>query len=184
MSIASDAVAVLRRADVQLAPGLTPAEVAAVEHRFGFRFNFDHRELLGLGLPTGDRWPDWRAGTPAMLAERLAAPVAGVLFDVEHNGFWWPGWGPRPAGTAAALAAAAGQLRLVPRLVPVYAHRFAPADPCPPGSPVLSVHQSDVMHYGSDLADYCAREFLGAGSSAPVPVGRRVAFWSELAVGR
>ncbi|WP_405770013.1 hypothetical protein [Streptomyces sp. NBC_01538] len=31
---------------------------------------------------------------------------SGVLFDVEHNRFWYDAWGERPADAVAALATA------------------------------------------------------------------------------
>jgi hypothetical protein len=142
----------------RVADPLRPAELARVEETFGFTFNPDHRVLLSAGLPVGERWPDWRDGDPRALRKRLAAPIAGVLFDVEENDFWWPQWGPRPTHKAAAVATARRELERVPRLVPVYGHRYAPALP-EPDLPVLSVVQTDVIVYGRNLADYLRREF-------------------------
>ena len=59
---AMDLDAVLARLDaagVWLDPGLSADELADVERRFGFTFCADHRELLALAVPVGDRWPDW-----------------------------------------------------------------------------------------------------------------------------
>jgi hypothetical protein len=78
-------------------PGLTDTELAAVEGEFGFSFADDHRAFLAAGLPWGRGWPDWRDGDHGELRERLALPVEGVLFDVVKNGFWYDGWGRRPA---------------------------------------------------------------------------------------
>jgi hypothetical protein len=162
---------------VPQAPGLTAAELDDIEQLFGFQFNPDHRTLLRQGLPVGPRWPDWRAGTAESLTRLLRAPADGVLFDVETNGFWWPAWGARPTDPAALTAAAAAALTHVPRLIPVYGRRYAPALPMP-GLPVYSVMQTDVICYGSDLANYLQHEFDGAARLAPSQV---VPFWGELA---
>ncbi|BCJ35987.1 hypothetical protein Athai_34900 [Actinocatenispora thailandica] len=164
-----------------LAPGLTEAELAAVEARYGFRFAADHRALLGAALPVGRGFPDWRNGDPEELRDRLGWPVAGVLFDVEHGGFWYPGWGPRPVGTADALAVARGELRAAPPLVPIYSHRYLPGVGGPAGHPVLSMHQTDIVVYGADLARYLRAEFGGV-DPAEASAGARptVPFWSEL----
>ncbi|MFE2297396.1 hypothetical protein ACFXAW_04285 [Streptomyces sp. NPDC059445] len=74
--------------------------IGLIEERWGFRSAPEHRTLFGAGLPTGDRWPDWRDGDAEELAERPARPIDGVLFDVEHNGFWHPERDPRPTGVA------------------------------------------------------------------------------------
>jgi hypothetical protein len=177
------AVEVLRRAGERLTPGLTDAELHDVEHRFGFRFAPEHRALLRLALPAGEGWPDWRSRDPADLEGRLRWPVDGVLFDVRNDAFWPASWGPRPVEETAALAVARERLAAVPRLVPLFSHRYLPAAPAPDPSPVFSVHQSDVIFYGGDLEDYVQHEFWLTGSwSAQVPAAR-VAFWSDLAQG-
>ncbi|MER5773744.1 hypothetical protein ABT144_05490 [Streptomyces sp. NPDC002039] len=161
----------------EIGPGLSDRELDAVEARFGFTFSADHRVFLAAGLPHGSRrWPDWRNGDPEDLAGRLSQPVEGVLFDVEHNGFWHPAWSPRPAGTSDALQVARSELATVAQLVPVYSHRYLPGTTGQCGHPVLSVHQTDIIIYGNDLADYVRHEFTGQASSLPAQA--TVGFWS------
>lgn len=81
------------------------------------------------------------------------------MFDVEHNGFWLDEWGPRPSSLGQALQVANELVAAAPRLIPVFAHRMMPDEPHLPGNPVLSVHQTDIVHYGFDLADYLRHEF-------------------------
>ncbi len=87
-----------------LAPGLTPAEISAVQGRHRFVFPPDLRRLLELALPVGDQWPDWRNGEPDMLKREVAWPTEGILFDVERAGFWHPDWPPRPDAAEAAIS--------------------------------------------------------------------------------
>ncbi|MFJ8011221.1 hypothetical protein [Streptomyces sp. NPDC096339] len=160
-----------------IGPGLGERELDAVEERFGFTFSADHRIFLAAGLPRGSRsWPDWRDGDPENLAGRLSRPVEGVLFDVEHSGFWHPAWPSRPTSTSGALRIARCELATVPQLVPVYSHRYLPGTAGEWGHPVLSVHQTDIIFYGNDLADYLRREFTGRSSS--LPARATVDFWS------
>ncbi|MER8097117.1 hypothetical protein [Streptomyces goshikiensis] len=161
----------------EIGPGLTERELDAVETRFGFTFATAHRVFLSAGLPHGSSgWPDWRNGDPEDLAGRLAWPVEGVLFDVEHNGFWHPAWPSRPAGTSEALRVARTELESVPQLVPVYGHRYLPGTAGEQGHPVLSVYQTDIILYGNDLADYIHHEFAGRSSS--LLTRTTVDFWS------
>ncbi|TXS40920.1 hypothetical protein EAO75_39400 [Streptomyces sp. uw30] len=166
-------------ARVEIKPGMSERELDQVEERWGFRYAPEHRTLLSAGLPTGSRsWPDWRDGDPEDLAERLARPVDGVLFDVKHNGFWHPDWDPRPAGTEDALKVARTYLAKVPVMVPVYSHRYLLADPDRTGTPVLSMYQADIIYYGTDLIDYFHHEF---GRPVPAPEDHQYAtipFWS------
>ncbi|MGW8357535.1 hypothetical protein [Streptomyces wedmorensis] len=166
----------------EIGPGLTERELDAVEERFGFTFSADHRVFLGAGLPRGSsRWPDWRDGAAEDLEGRLAWPVEGVLFDVEHNGFWHHAWPPRPAGTSEALRVARTELESVPQLVPVYGHRYLPGTAGEHGHPVLSVWQTDIILYGNDLADYVHHEFTGRG--ATLLARSTVDFWSYFVEG-
>ena len=167
-------------AGVVFEDGLSDDELTEVEERFGITFCPDHRDLLRRVLPVGRGWPDWLADDAADVRERLAWPVEGVLLDVRDNGFWPTSWGPGRPDEAVARAQLAG----VPALVPVFAHRYLPSGAAPAGTPVLSVYQTDVIYYGTDLADYLGREFLGrAAPMGVVPDALRIPFWSDLADG-
>lgn len=79
--------------------GFSRAALERAQDRFGLTFPPDLFELLLDRRPAGG--PDWT--NEAEIRARLAWPYEGLLFDVEHNGLWWPEWGERP-GTAGARA--------------------------------------------------------------------------------
>ncbi|EEP75295.1 hypothetical protein MCAG_05622 [Micromonospora sp. ATCC 39149] len=175
---------------------MTDVEFDRIERTYGFEFADDHRAFLAAGLPLNvpvepeegvsyawERpWPDWRDEDPSAIREQLEWPVEGVLFDVEHNAVWHDTWGERPAGRDEALATARLRLAQVPRLVPVYAHRFLPAGRGTVGHPVLSIWQTDIIYYGTNLADYIHQEFGGPGTDSPDQRRNQsatVAFWRD-----
>jgi hypothetical protein len=171
-----------RLGHVEITAGLTDEEFAVIEERHGFAFADDHRAFLAVGLPTGAKWPDWRNGDPDDLDDRLRWPVDGVLFDVAHNGFWPPNWGSRPGDVTDAVLLAERRMAAVPRLVPVYSHRYLPAGAGTFGHPVLSVMQTDIICYGADLLDDIRREFdpsVGTAEQVPPPKAT-VEFWRDL----
>jgi hypothetical protein len=180
--IVAEAVAILRRTRTPLEPGLTDAELNAVEYRFGFEFNPDHRAFLRAVRPAGKGWVDWRTAHPSDPV--MSWPLTGMLFDVAHDSFWPASWGAKPADPLAAEAVARTRYAMLPRLVPIYLHRYLPAAPAPAGSPVLSVYQTDVIHYGSNLANYLAREFAGSREERPGSgaITYHVPFWGDLAM--
>lgn len=163
--IGARAATLLRELDCcAIGPGLTDAEFDDVEGRFGFTFADDHRAFLAEGLPLRARemgwdFPDWRNLESS--TDQLAWPVDGIVYDVE-NGFWDAGWGERPADVGEATYQARRLLRKATRMVPVYGHRYLPAGRGTWGHPVLSMHQTDIIYYGMDLADYIDHEFSGA----------------------
>ncbi|MFF7250449.1 hypothetical protein ACFZBU_42030 [Embleya sp. NPDC008237] len=152
----------------EIEEGLTDAEFARIEGEFGFEFADDHRAFLATGLPvrqpteegqTWEKpWPDWRNGDPDELRAHLDWPLDCLLGDIRH-GHWREGWGDRPDTPEAAVARARLSLAEVPRMAPVYAHRFLPAGRGTFGHPVLSMRGWDVIYYGTDLVDYVSQEF-------------------------
>ena len=175
----------LRASGATLAPGLSEPELQRIESTFAFVFAPDHRLMLSLALPLGERfWPDWRGADEASLRGRLAWPTEGILFDVENNGYWNAAWGDRPttAGdaldVARALTVARVHLDDLPPLVPVFAHRYLPTVPSLPGNPVLSCYQTDVIYYGDNLLEWFDCEFHKRSTSTGDP--RRIPFWTDL----
>lgn len=73
-------------------------------------------------------------------------------------------------------------LALVPRLVPLFGHRYLTVDPAYQPSPVFSVYQTDVIYYGANILNWVEWEFEGRKDIEPWPA-TRVPFWSDLAVG-
>ena len=171
----------LRKCDIAFVDGLTDAEIIAVEARFGFRFPPDLRLFLQTALPQGGSFPDWRSGEEPALREWLDLPRQGVLFDIEHNGFWLDEWGPRPSTLEEAKRVADELIEAAPRLIPIYLHRMMPAEPHLPGNPVFSVHQTDIIVYGVDLRDYLIHEFLreeeGMNTGSEPINPRQIVFW-------
>ncbi|HEX8094088.1 SMI1/KNR4 family protein [Jatrophihabitans sp.] len=177
------AVERLRVARVRLDPGLSDTEVSRVQEQLEFEFGPEHRELLQSVLPTGEAaWPNWRSGSLDDLRSRLNWPVDGLLFDVHDNGFWPSSWGQRPDTREDRESRARDQLAHVPRLIPLYSHRYLPADPAHRPSPIFSVYQADVIYYGDNLVDYIAHEFK-VPPLEPSSNRARVPFWSDLAEG-
>jgi hypothetical protein len=173
-------VGALRDNGVEFEAGLTDVEIRAAEAQFGFRFPPDLRTFLQAGLPCGRKFPDWRDGDEAALRDWLDLPRRGILFDIEHNGFWLDEWGPRPPTLAEARQIASGLIAAAPRLIPIYVHRMIPSEPHLPGNPVFSVHQTDIIYYGVDLRDYLIHEFLTRENVGDWPITenvRRIPFW-------
>jgi hypothetical protein len=159
ISVGQDAAGYVRWDRLEFDSGLTDAEVIAVESRFGFKFPPDLREFLQTALPRGHRFPDWRSGDEAMLRDWLDSPRQGVVFDVEYNKFWLEEWGPRPDSLVEAMRIASDLVEAAPKLIPIYSNGMLPDEPHVEGNPIFSVHQTDIIVYGYDIADYLRAVF-------------------------
>jgi len=142
----TEVIELLRAKEVILADGLTDSELGSAEERCSSSFPPDLREFLQLVLPIGSSFPDWRSISCDTLDSWLAGPFEGIAFDIEHNSFWWPAWGPKPAHLATAKEVARAALEAAPRLVPIFGHRFLPTEPLERGNPVFSVVQTDIIY--------------------------------------
>jgi hypothetical protein len=169
---------------VEFLAGLTAQEVAQIETRHGFRFPPDYRAFLMLALPVSRPFIDWRSRGDDAIRSRLALPYEDMCFDIEASGFWLRSWGARPARLEDAFAIAKRAVDAAPRLVPIAGHRFIPDSPHEEGNPVFSVHQTDIIYYGRDLAEYLENEwgyyFFGQGRYKITEPVKSIAFWSYL----
>ncbi|MFN7926108.1 MAG: hypothetical protein U0Q16_38780 [Bryobacteraceae bacterium] len=153
--------------------------MAAVEERFGFEFPPDLRAVLQFVLPAGTAFPNWSSDSEANLRSRMDSVVDGIWFDVEHCSVWPSDWGARPANAQARFDKVKEIVGAAPRLIPIYGHRFIPAEPNKAGNPVFSVHQTDIICYGNDLADYFHREFDASLPEWAAKEPRNIRFWSD-----
>lgn len=182
--------------------GLSDDEILQVERTYEFKFPPDLRALLQFALPISKGFPNWRRGwaanqivdwgnvrngRPAVtghelvpIREQLEWIVKGICFDIERNDFWMSEWGPKPEDIQSAVAVARKQLTQVPKLIPVYSHRFLPSEPCISGNPIFSVYQTDIIYYGFDLASYFANEFKVTSPEWAATEARQIGFWSAL----
>ncbi|SQI36329.1 Uncharacterised protein [Leminorella richardii] len=184
---ASLLIEALNAQGVSFAIGLSDAEAGEVECVFGFQFPPDLKALLQQALPISSGFVDWRAAMGSkkarrQIAERMAAPLEGILFDIKHNDYWLDSWGSRPAVFSERKARVERLVADAPRLIPLYSHRYLPDTPCEAGNPVFSVYQTDIIYYGNDLASYFAAEFgfTLPGAFHPANEPKPVAFWCEL----
>jgi hypothetical protein len=176
---AEGAIASLSARGETMAPGLTSRELDAIGEAFGVEVPHEYALLLSAGTPTSPRWVQWSDGPDAVADEARRWIDQRFAFDIEHNGYWSPLFGPRPPRTAEAVDRALAFLATAPVLIPVYGHRFLTTGAAPRA--VLSVWQAvDTIYYGYDLADYLARELdvprptWAASDPPPVPI------WEDL----
>lgn len=177
---------------VEFEAGLSDEEVNDIETRCKFRFPPDLKIFLQLAVPVrlhqpnftmvDDRFPNWHKDPVEIMQWSREWAVGTFTFDIENNRFWMPEWGKKPAALADQLAVATAYLQNVPLLIPIYGHRFLPAEPCEAGNPVFSIYQAiDSVPYGYNLQKYLLNEFIdhdkdfGRASNY-----RTIRFWSKI----
>lgn len=167
------------------ANGLSNAQLGELEGAVGEQLPFELGLLLIMGVPDGESWWHW-ADPAADVAQWTDQMRSGVLFDVQHNDTWLDSWGVRPDDGATALDVATAAFDSAPPLLPIMGHRAMPLtvardEESTAANPVLSIVQTDVITYGTDLAAWLHREFEVPLPMWPETARRWFPFWSEFA---
>jgi len=163
--------------------GLTNQQLADLEGVLGVTLPFEVGMLLVMGVPDDMQWWHWNNPVGDWSGWK-ASLVDGLLFDVEFNGLWVDGWG-QVNDTSDRLELERTAFEPAPPLFPLWGHRAIPLsvardETSSDFNPVLSVVQSDVIVYGTDLAAWLHGEFDVPLPMWPVTADRWFPFWSEL----
>jgi hypothetical protein len=168
------------------ANGLSNAQVLAVEAALGATLPFEVGLFLVMGIPDGEGWIDWGDDPAAQIKRWNEWVLEGLRFDVEHNDFWAPRLGRRPAEIADRITAVESTFDELPQLFPLHGRQAMPltiADNATSnsGNPVLSINGTEISVYGHDLAAFLHRDFDVPLPMWPAEDQRHFGFWSDLA---
>lgn len=142
--------------------GLTDEEVLKIESFYDIQFPKSLREMYQIALPISDPFYNWRNFDKTNINKiqgMLNWPLEGVLFDLENNNFWDENWGEKPLDLLSAKQKCIKEMNKVPKLIPIYGHRYIPIMDGVENPPIFSVYQTDVIYYGIDLENYFRIEF-------------------------
>jgi hypothetical protein len=140
--------------------GLSSAEIRSIEGELDLQLPEDFVYLFQNLQDPGKVLFPWANFDKREYDERIAGVLNGIEFDIDRNALWLDRWWERPTALSAALNIARGDFATWPKLLPIHSHRFLAAEPCRSGNPVFSIVQTDIVHYGADLAHYLMHEFV------------------------
>lgn len=177
-------IEILKEKGIAFEKGLDLQEYGKIEALYGIKFPPDLKEFLTIGLPVSKGFVNWRDMSEAnieSIRERLNWPLDGVIFDVENNVFWYSKWGCKPKKIEDAIEICKYEIKKVPKLIPIFSHRYIPSQPHESCNPVFSVYQTDIIYYGENLTDYLKREFNVADyRDVDSKAIKEIRFWSEI----
>lgn len=163
------------------AKGVSASEIISIEDQLGLTLPSDFKFLFeNVSDPDGVLFP-WSNFTIENYRNRIDRVWSGIEFDVEQNTVWLKRWGDKPDTLAKAKEIAQRDFQNWPKLLPIYGHRFLPAEPTLSDNPVFSIVQTDVIYYGMNLADYLVQEFCPARPQSDWVLARRIPIWSDFA---
>ncbi len=133
-------------------------------------------------LPISSQWINWREMGSNDIKNAFEWVYEGIYFDIENNDFWLKEWGEKPRNLKKAFSVAKKKIDEAPKLIPIYSHRYIPAVPTERNNPVLSVYQTDIIYYGSNLWNYLENEFYEQFQNTSLQLKepiKEIEFWSQ-----
>ena len=169
---------------VLFSKGLDEQEFSKIENFYDIRFPPDLKDFLRTALPISKEFYNWRdfsENNVNSIKDRLNWPLEGIIFDIEHNNFWYDEWGPKPGNQLESIELCRKEMDKVPKLIPIYGHRYISSEPEERGNLVFSVYQTDIIYYGEDLLSYLKIEFnMKRREEIDYTKVKYIRFWSEI----
>ncbi|MEZ5336615.1 MAG: hypothetical protein R2741_16040 [Methanolobus sp.] len=169
---------------VVFADGLTNKEFNNIEKFYDIEFPTDLKDFLSIALPISKgfyNWRDFSEENVNTIKNQLEWPLEGMIFDIEHNSFWYKEWGAKPDNQMEAIKLCKKEMKKVPKLVPIFSHRYISSEPKERGNPVFSIYQTDIIYYGEDLRSYLKIEFnMRTQNNIDFTKVKYIRFWSEI----
>ena len=177
---------ILTKKEIKLYEGLTDEEFEKIEKFYSIKFPISLRTLYKELLPEFYNWRDFSEENVENIKNFLNAPIQGMLFDIQYNGFWKKCFGQKTDDVEENKRIALEYLEksnneTVPKLIPIYSHRFVPSYPDIIDIPVISVVQTDIIYYGNNLVDYFENEFHEKKNKEPADLHNKyIPFWTDI----
>ena len=180
---------ILENKGIEIHNGLSDEEFEKIEKFYNIKFPKVLKILYKSFLPNLYNWRDFSEDNVQKMKKYLNMPIEGILFDIQYNGFWLDCFGEKTGDIEQNKAKAEEYLKNakeeeVPRLIPIYSHRYVPSFPDSIDVPVFSVMQTDIIYYGKNIENYFEHEFGNnynpEQESADLGV-IEIPFWSKLA---
>ena len=180
---------ILENKGIEIHNGLSDEEFEKIEKFYNIKFPKVLKILYKSFLPNLYNWRDFSEDNVEKIKKYLNMPIEGILFDIQYNSFWMDCFGEKTGDIEQNKAKAEEYLKNakeeeVPRLIPIYSHRYVPSFPDSIDVPVFSVMQTDIIYYGKNIENYFEHEFGNnynpEQESADLGV-IEIPFWSKLA---
>ena len=180
---------ILENKGIEIHNGLNDEEFEKIEKFYNIKFPKVLKILYKSFLPNLYNWRDFSEDNVQKIKKYLNMPIEGILCDIQYNSFWVDCFGEKTGDIEQNKAKAEEYLKNakeeeVPRLIPIYSHRYVPSFPDSIDVPVFSVMQTDIIYYGKNIENYFEHEFGNnynpEQESADLGV-IEIPFWSKLA---
>lgn len=170
---------ILEEKNIQLNRGMSENEINKAEVFYGIEFPNDMREMLMNFVPVSDgfyNWNDYSEENVSVIKDMIEWPYEGIIYDIENNDFWLEEFGERPNNKEDKIQIFIKYKNNIPKLIPIFSHRYIVSGK-DVNYPIISVHQTDIIYYGSNLLEYFENEFNKTNNLTNI---KEIPFWSTI----
>ena len=170
---------ILEDNNIQLNVGMTQNEIIKAEEFYGIEFPKDMKEMLMSFVPISNNfynWNDYSEENVSIIKNMLEWPYEGIIFDIKNDDFWLEEFGECPEKIEDRINKFKKYQPNIPKLIPIFSHRYVVSGK-DAGYPIMSVYQTDIIYYGSNLLEYFKHEFNHTYNITSV---KEIPFWSKI----
>lgn len=156
---------------------MTENEIAKAEKFYDIVFPKDLKKLLMNFIPVSTKFYNWNNYSEENISKiknALEWPYEGIIFDIENNNFWLEEFGECPKSKEEKIQIFKKYRNKIPKLIPIFSHRYVVSDK-DKNYPIISVYQTDIIYYGSNLLEYFENEFNHTHNITNI---KEIPFWS------
>ena len=118
----------LKTQGIEMENGLTFAEVVQIEKIYKIEFPKSLRDFLMIALPVSKGFYNWRnkeEGNIENIKNTINQPIR-YINNMPEEVYWCEDWGEEPEEEDTFKEEVKKRLRIAPKLVPVFSHRYMP----------------------------------------------------------
>ena len=177
---------ILEDNNIQLNVGMTENEITKAEEFYGIEFPKDMKEMLMNFVPISNgfyNWNDYSDENISRIKDMIEWPYEGIIYDIENNEFWLEEFGKCPKNIEDRIQMfkkyiAENEVQ-IPKLIPINSHRYVISGKVA-DYPIISVYQTDIIYYGSNLLEYFENEFNHTYNITNIANIKRIPFWNQI----
>jgi hypothetical protein len=183
MKMFKDIIEEMKKKSIVFGEGLRQQDFDKIVKLYNLKFPDELRELYSISLPISKgfyNWKDYSTENINSIKSAICRPQNDLLELLEEI-YWCKDWGEEPTNIDTRNKFIKESIKSAPPLIPIFTHRYLPIYDVNSSNPVFSIHGTDVIYYGNDLATYLQIEFGNEKNKIhDYSNVQAVPFWSDL----
>ena len=166
---------------IKISNGMSEKEIKKVEKIYQIVFPKDYKEILKEFVLDCNNWRDISEKNISYLKDKINAPIEGIIFDIENNGFWMNEFGNKPKNIQERVNIFLKYIEKnnIPKLIPILNNTYMICDENSE-YPIVSVIQKDIIILSNNLINYFEQKLNISKQNELYFRNIKIPFWSNI----